>query len=70
MDGDLLRLKATRILRGYTQTSLAKATGLAQSTIANIEKGRKKPNSKTLRLLAEALRVSADEILDWTLKGE
>ena len=43
--------------RGLTQAELAKMSGVSQSTIAQIEKGRKDPSITTLRKIADALDV-------------
>ena len=51
------RLKDARTVRGWTQTHLATAAGVATSTIGNIESGlRQSPGS--LPKLATALKVS------------
>ena len=43
--------------RGFSQAELAVKSGVSQSTIAQIEKGRKDPSISTLRKIAEALDV-------------
>lgn len=43
--------------RRLTQTQLAKMSGVSQSTITQIEKGKKDPSISTLRKIAEALDV-------------
>jgi transcriptional regulator with XRE-family HTH domain len=43
--------------RQMTQAELAKATGLSQSTIAQIEKGKKDPSISALKKIAVALDV-------------
>ena len=52
----LLYLRQER--RHLTQAQLAKMSGVSQSTIAQIEKGRKDPSISTLRKIAEALGVN------------
>jgi transcriptional regulator with XRE-family HTH domain len=44
-------------LRQLTQAQLAKASGVSQSTIAQIEKGKKDPSISTLKKIAAALDV-------------
>lgn len=58
------KLRRLRRGNGLTQTELAKKTGLNQSTIAMIENGaRENPHPKTLTKLAEALGVTAFDLL-------
>lgn len=51
------RLKYLRSDRSLTQGELAKKAGVAQSTIAQIESGRKDPSISTLRQIAAALDI-------------
>lgn len=51
------RILYMRERRNLTQEKLAKLTGLTQSTIAQIEKGKKDPSISTLKKIAEALDV-------------
>ncbi len=53
-------LEALRDWRGFTQTRLAEATGLAQGYISDIERGRRQGSRETLTRLAEALDVPPD----------
>jgi len=48
---------------GYTQSELAMKSGVRQETISRIEKGRK-PQARTLKKLAKALKVSESAILE------
>ena len=50
-------IKKLRMNKQMSQASLAKASGLAQSTICYIETGQKNPSIKTAMKLAEALGV-------------
>lgn len=43
--------------RGMTQARLAELSGVSQSTIAQIEKGKKDPSISTLKKIAAALEV-------------
>ncbi len=59
------KLKRLRRGRGMTQEELAEASGVAQSTIAQIENGRRKePRPGTLKKLAEPLGVDTAELLE------
>jgi len=51
------RLKYLRMDRDMTQADLAKKSKVSQSTIAQIESGRKDPSISTLRQIAGALDI-------------
>lgn len=51
------RLRFIREARKMTQAGLAKASGLTQATIANLESERKDPSIQTLESLAKALDI-------------
>ena len=51
------RLVYLRERRHFTQESLAKAAKVSQSTIAQVERGKKEPSLTTLTKLAKALDV-------------
>lgn len=51
------RLKYLRENRRFSQKSFAEAAGLSQSTVAQIETGRKDPSVKTLQKIAACLDV-------------
>ncbi len=56
-------VRVFRDLRGMTQTALAAASGVNRVQIADIEAGRGKGSVETLRKLAEALRVTIDDLV-------
>ncbi|MGE5585793.1 MAG: helix-turn-helix domain-containing protein [Bacillota bacterium] len=58
------KVKTLREQLGLSQQELAKAAGVAQSSIHYIEMGRKSPTTRTLQKLAAALGVPASELLD------
>ena len=59
------KLKRLRRGRGWTQQELSEASGVAQSTIAQIEKMRREePRPRTLKKLAAALGVETAELLE------
>jgi transcriptional regulator with XRE-family HTH domain len=59
------KLRYERRAAGLTQAELAERSGVAQSTIAQIEGGaRPNPHPGTLKKLAEALSVETRELLD------
>jgi transcriptional regulator with XRE-family HTH domain len=51
------RLRQIRDQAGYSQQELADESGVSQHTISEIELGRRKPQGRTLRKLADALGV-------------
>lgn len=58
------KLKRLRRGNGLTQVELAEASGVAQSTIAQVESGkREEPHPRTLKKLAEALGVTPADLL-------
>lgn len=64
------RIAQLRIERGLSQADLAKAIGVAQPTIANWEKGAKRPASAKLAKVAEYFNVSTDYLLGTNKAGE
>ena len=59
------KVKRYRRGNGLTQVELAVASGVAQSTIAEIERGAiKEPRPRTLVKLAEVLGVTPMDLLD------
>jgi mRNA interferase RelE/StbE len=49
--------------RGFNQSSLAKASGVNRTQIADIEAGRSKPSVVTLKKLAVTLDVDMDDLV-------
>lgn len=58
------KIKHARESMGLSQGKLAKASGLAQSSISYIESGGKKPNIETITILAKALDLPVSYLLD------
>lgn len=56
-------IKKFRMDKKMSQASLAKASGLAQSTICYIETGQKNPSVKTAMKLADALGVDLASLI-------
>jgi DNA-binding XRE family transcriptional regulator len=48
---------------GWTQATLAKQAGIAQGFLSEIEAGRKSGDVKTLRKLADLLKISLDDLV-------
>jgi len=61
--GDCL-LKALRNWRRVTQNQLAQQTNLAQGYISDLEAGRRRGTKETMTLIAEALRINPEWIVD------
>lgn len=58
------KLKKIREDRNISQKELAEMTDLTQSAISQFETGTSNPNKRTLKILANALNVTYDELLD------
>jgi transcriptional regulator with XRE-family HTH domain len=57
------RLARLRKERGFTQVELAEKAGTIQAVISSYERGRVRPHGAMIGTLAQALGVSADELL-------
>ncbi len=64
------RIKVLRNRKGFSQEELADKTGLSLRTIQRIENGETEPRGDSLKRLAAAFDVSADEITDWTIQED
>lgn len=56
-------IRAARTAAGLTQTALADMLGVTQKDISRWENGVREPSATWIKKLAEALGVSADELL-------
>ncbi len=63
----MLEVKRLRQAREWNQTELAYHAGLAPSVISQIENGKRDPSARTLRKLADALKV---DVADLFPKGQ
>ncbi len=63
---DGAKLRRLRTERALSQEDLERVTGIAASTISNLERGKRGAQHRTLRRLAEALDVEPRELM----KGE
>jgi transcriptional regulator with XRE-family HTH domain len=57
------RLRATRKLKGLSQTDLAKRADFQPSAISHFENGRRSPSFDNLKRLADTLGVTVDYLL-------
>ena len=65
-----LRVKELRNQKGMSQEFLAEESGLSLRTIQRIEKGGSNPTGESLKRLANALNVSPDDLIDWSVKED
>jgi transcriptional regulator with XRE-family HTH domain len=63
MEVDVKRLKELRRRRALSQEELATAAGIGRATISRIERGETGAHGRTLRRLAEALKVDVAELV-------
>lgn len=59
---DMDKLKRTTVLRGFTQSELAKKIGVSRNTICSIFKGIRNPSPKIAVKICEQLNVSFEYI--------
>ena len=57
------KLKEARKRKGYTQEELANAVNVGAMTIYQYESGRRVPNARMLKQIAQALDCKVDAIL-------
>ena len=57
-------LRGMRRRAGLSQDDLARASGVDQGTISEIERGKRVPRPSTLRKLARGLGVKVAEVFD------
>ena len=58
-------VKRIRRQKGFSQDSLAKASGITLTTLVKIESGTNdNPTLKTLKNLAEALEVTVNDLIE------
>jgi transcriptional regulator with XRE-family HTH domain len=62
-DIDGHKLRRLRVERALSQQDLEQMTGIAQSTISNLELGNRPARLSTIRKLAEALNVEPKELM-------
>ncbi len=58
------RLRGLRGRASLSQEELAERAGVSRATVADLELGKRKPQPKTRRKLAEALGVEPHELSD------
>lgn len=63
MEVNVKRLKELRRLRALSQDELAEASGVGRATISRIERGETGAHGRTLRRLADTLKVDVSELV-------
>lgn len=58
------RIRAARKGRGISQRDLARAVGVAQSTLSRIERGKRRVSVDRLVAIARALGVRPSDMMD------
>jgi len=58
-----LNLKRIRTKKGMSQGDISRTLEVHRAYISGIESGKRNPTLATIKKLADALRVSADELL-------
>jgi len=64
-----LSIKRYRLIRGWSQSRLARESGVSQTYISELEAGKWTPNVSVLRKLAAALGVPVAALLDEEIDG-
>ena len=64
------RVRELRNRQGMSQEFLAEASGLSLRTIQRIENGASNPTGESLKRLANALEITPDELIDWSVKED
>lgn len=59
-------IKTARTERGLERKELAAATGLSYAYLSDIESGRRRPSSKAIFAIAQALDMSPSQLMRWT----
>lgn len=63
------RLAKIREDAGFTQSSLARAVGLSQSAISQIEAGERNPSYETIRQIAHAMKLTPAYLVGAEIEG-
>lgn len=72
---DIQRLKFLRQKKNYSQEEMAKYLGIARTTYASYEQGKREPDNATLVKLSSFFGVSTDDLLgndipDWATERD
>ncbi|MGY6649462.1 helix-turn-helix domain-containing protein [Wenyingzhuangia sp. IMCC45574] len=64
------RVKDLRNRKGFSQEILAEEAGLSLRTIQRIESNETNPTGETLKRLSNALEITPDDLMDWTIQED
>ena len=64
----MTKIKELRNRKGFSQDELADKSGLSIRTIQRIENGETEPLGDSLKRIANALEVTPEELIDWTIQ--
>ncbi len=67
---DSAKLREARQRRLLTQAELGKRAGTTEATVNRLENGLQTARISTIRKLAEALEVPAEELITWEAEGQ
>ncbi len=67
---DSAKLREGRQRRLLTQAELAKRAGTTEATVNRLENGMQTARISTIRKLAEALEVPAEELITWEAEAQ
>ncbi|GKS14394.1 putative HTH-type transcriptional regulator YazB [Paenibacillus chitinolyticus] len=57
------RIRAFRKLKGYTQNQLAELLGVSIAVLGSIERGTRKPDTRMIQKISNALSIEPEELL-------
>ncbi len=57
------KIRMVRLKKGIKQTEVARAIGMMQPQLSDIEKGKHIPSMKTLKKIAVAMKVDIEELI-------
>lgn len=59
------QIRRWRMARGLSLRAFAAQVGLSYQTVQSIETGTQEPRPATLKKIADALAVPAEDLIDW-----
>ncbi|MCY9592455.1 XRE family transcriptional regulator [Paenibacillus chitinolyticus] len=57
------RIRAFRKLKGYTQNQLAELLGVSIAVLGSVERGTRKPDTRMIQKISNALGIEPEELL-------
>ncbi|MCK0197758.1 helix-turn-helix domain-containing protein [Ancylobacter sp. 6x-1] len=65
-----IQMRAARALIGWTQLEVARAAGVSEMSVKNIERGVTDPRVSTLRAIQQAFEDAGVEFIDGPYSGD